>query len=415
MEKKELSRLLCDFISEKQISETLLEKLSAEDWDGLLKLAIRFKVSGLFNREIRIRNYPASLIPERIRTKLREEYRNIAVLNTGLFFDAEAILKSFEDNLLKVIALKGFSIAKKNYGDIGLRPMSDIDLLVKEKDLVKAGKILLGMGYKQDFPDWDKLLKTHHHLPPFTNNRGTIIELHWNIIPPDNKIKPDIEGLWERADLIKLNNFNVFCLSEEDLFLHLCIHACVHLQTGIDLIPFCDIAALIKKSGDKIDWKIIRERSFGWGGQKCVYLILLMVSEILGVKLSEKIMSGLKPIDYKNVFFEEALEQLFEINPTSQQTVNRIGEFFQIIKIEGLKAKINLLLKKAFPSKEILSRFYPVSVSSRKIYLCYLFRLKRLVIYYSKILFHLILRDKSVMKALYQSNRGEAVSAWMFS
>jgi len=415
MEGREAGRLLCDFLSGRKIPEARLEKLSPADGESLVDWALRFKVGGLFYREIKSRNFPTELIPVDARNRLREAYRNRATMNTSLFFDALKVLKSLADNQLPVIALKGLSLAKNIYGDIALRPMSDMDLLVKEEDLVRAGRTLQTLGYKQYFPSWESTLKTYHHLPPFKNKNGAMIELHWNIVTPDSPIKVDLDGLWERACLIKVDNVEVRAFSLEDLFLHLCIHACFHLQTGIDLIPLCDIAGLIKTSADKIDWQIVIERATRWGGQKCVYLMLLLVRELMGAAPPDKIMSEIKPDDYQSVFFDEALEQIFDVSPSGQLTVIRIGQLSKIKRVKGIKGKVLALLKKAFPSRENLARMYPVSVSSPKIYLCYLFRLRRLIVYYTIVLLRLFRRDQAVIKAVHQAHRGSAVSDWMFS
>jgi len=415
MEKREAGRLLCDFLSGRKIPDARLEKLSPSDWESLVVLALRLNVGGVFYREIKSRNIPTELIPVDVRNRLRDAYRNYATWNTSLFFSASKVLKSLADNRLPVIALKGLSLAKNIYGDIALRPMSDIDLLVKKEDLVRASRILLTLGYEQDFPAWENALKIFHHLPPFTNKNGAMIELHWNIVTPDNPIKVDLDGLWERACLIKVDNVEVRAFSPEDLFLHLCIHACVHLQTGIDLIPFCDMAGLIKTSADKIDWQIVMERAARWGGQKCVYLMSLLVRELLGAAPPDKIMSEIKPDDYQSVFFDEALEQIFDVSPRGQLTVIRIGSLSKINKAKGIEGKVLAFLKKAFPSREYLARIYPVSVSSPKIYLWYLFRLRRLIVDYTLVLLRLFRRDPSVIKAIHQAHRASAVSDWMFS
>jgi hypothetical protein len=417
MEKIEAGRLLCDFLSGRNIPEARLEKLSPADWRRLVDWARRFNVGGLFYREIKSRNFPTELIPIDVRNRSREAYRIIAIRNTSLFSDALKVLKSLADNQVPVIALKGLSLANNIYGDIALRPMSDMDLLVKEEDLVKAGRLLLTLGYQQDFPAWESTSKFYHHLPPFTNKSGAMIELHWNIVTPDSPIKVDLDGLWERACLIKIYNVEVRAFSPEDLFLHLCIHACFHLQTGLGLIPLCDIAGLIITSADKIDWQIIIERATLWGGQKCVYLMLLLVRELMGAAPPDKIMSEIKPDDYQSVYFDESLEQIFDadISPSSQLIRKRIGKLSKIKKVKGIKGRVLALLKGAFPSREYLARWYSVSVSSPKIYLYYLFRLGRLIAYFTIVFLRLFRRDQSVIKAGHRAHRVSAVSDWIFS
>lgn len=416
MEQREAGRLLCDFLSGRKIPEARLEKLSPADWESLADWALRFKVGALFYREIKSRDFSTELIPVDVRNRLREAYRNLATTNTSLFLNVAQVLESLADNHMPVIVLKGLSLAKHIYGDIALRPMHDMDLLVKEEDLVRAGRMLLTLGYEQYCPAWESILKTYHHLPPFQNKSGATIELHWNIVTPDSPIKVDIDGLWERACLIKVDNVEVRALSPEDLFLHLCSHACFHLQTGLDLIPLCDIAGLIKTSADTIDWQIVRERATRWGGQKCVYLMLLLVQDLLGAAPPDKIMSEMKPPDYQSVYRDEAVEQIMcDITPTGQLIGIRIGGLSKIAQVKGIKGKVSALLKGAFPSREYLARIYPVSVSSPKIYLCYVLRLHHRIVWYAAVLLRLFHRDQSIITEVRQANRGSAVSNWLLS
>ncbi|MHB8094189.1 MAG: nucleotidyltransferase domain-containing protein [Candidatus Aminicenantales bacterium] len=415
MEGREAGRLLCDFLSRKNITEAGLGTISPADWENLVDWALCFKVGGLFYRETRSGNFPAELIPIDARDRLREAYRNLATTNTSRFFDVLKILKALADNRLPVIELKGLSLANKVYGDIALRPMSDVDLLVKEEDLVKAGRILLTLGYQQYFPSWERVVKIYHHLPPFTNKNGTMIELHWNIVAPDSPIKVDLDGLWERSRLINVDHVKVRAFSPEDIFLYLCIHAGFHLKTGLDLIPFCDMAGLIKNPTEKIDWPIVMERATRWGCQKCVYLMMVLVRNLLGAAPPDIIMLGMEPDDYQSVYFDEALEQIFNDNPSDRLIRKRIDQLSQIRKYKGIKCKILSLSRVAFPSREYMARIYPVSVSSPKIFLYYIFRLGRLVVHYATVLLRWFRHDQSTIKAVHREHRTSAVSDWMFS
>lgn len=415
MEKRDASRLICDFLSGKKISEDKLGKLSPADWQSLAERAQRFKVEGLFYRAIKSPNFPTALIPEEVRSRLRNAYRAQATLNTSLFLDAAKVLMSFAENHLPVIALKGLALAKSIYGDIALRPMSDIDLLLKEEDLVKAGRILLAWGYEQEVAAWESMLKTYHHLPPFENKNGTVIELHGNIVTPDTPMKVDIDGLWARACFIKVDDTPVRVFSSEDQFLHLCIHACFHLQTGLDLIPFCDLAGLMKISGGQFDWPTAMERAGRWGGKKCVYLMLLLTREMLGAAPPEKVMAQIKPDDDQPAFFEDALKQIFDEKPSGHLIRRRVGKLENIKRTQGIQAKVAALGKEFFPSKEYMAGIYPLPISSKKIYLCYVFRLGRLALYFASVFLRLFRRDRSAVKAVEQARRVSAVSDWLFS
>jgi hypothetical protein len=415
MEKREAARLLCDLLSGKKNAQDALGELLPADWQSLADWAQRLKVEGMFYREMKSLDWPAELVPQAIRNRLRKAYRNQATRNASLFFAAAQVLQSFAEQQLPVIALKGLALAKDIYGDIALRPMSDMDLLLKEDDLVRAGRVLLALGYEQEVPAWESMLKTYHHLPPFTKRSGTTIELHWNIVTPDSPVEVDLDGLWARAHFIKVDDVEVRAFSPEDQFLHLCIHACFHLQTGSDLIPFCDLAGLMKAYAGKIDWRTVIQRANRWGGHKCVYLVLLLVRELLGAAPPAAVMSEMMPGDYQPAFFAEALEQVFDEKPSGQLIRRRFGKLAGIKKEKGAHGKASAFFREVFPSRAYMARIYPVSVSSPRIYLCYVFRLARLTVYFTKMLFRLGRREPSVVSAADQELRVRAVSDWIFS
>jgi len=415
MDQRAAGRLLCDFLSGRTMPDASLKQLSPADWESLIDRAQRFKVAGLLYRRLQSPDLPSDLVPVDARHRLRDAYREVATINTSLFCDASRVLRAFADHHLPVIALKGLSLAQHVYRDIALRPMADLDLLVKEEDLLTAGRILLTVGYRQDCPAWESMLKASHHLPPFRNRSGATIEVHWNLVAPESSIEVDLDGLWKRACLITVDNVGAWALSREDLLLHLCIHACGHLESGLDLIPLCDVAGVIRGSPDEIDWQVVIERARHWRGQKCVYLMLLLVRELLGAAPPDVVLAEAEPADYQPAFLDEALGQILEGSPSGQAIGARLGQFARIKSVQGIKGKVVALLTGAFPSRENLARKYSVSVSSPTIYLYYLLHLSRLTAYYAVALFRLLRRERSVMEAVDRAHRVSAVSDWMFS
>jgi len=415
MDNVEGGMLLCEFLSDREMSAFSINKMASDGGAWLADCALRLNVGGLFYKKIKTRNISTEIITIDVRSRLRQAYRDLATRNTSLFFDVSKYLKALAAGKLPVIALKGFALAKKIYGDIALRPMCDVDLLVKREDLVSAGRILLDLGYEPYYSAWETMLDDHHHLPPFTNKRGATIELHWDIIIPDSPIKVNIDGLWERTCLIKVDDVEVRIFSPDDLLLHLCIHACFHLQTGLALISLCDIAGLIKSSAGKIDWQLVIERSNQWGCQKCVYLMLLLVQELLGEAPPDNAMATLKPNDFQRCFVNEIIEHIFNIRPLDQLIGVTNDQFGKIKKIKGFKGKVIAVLKRVFPPREDIARTYAVSIYNPRIFLCYLLRIRRLITYYTVVHLELFSRDESVKQSVDQAHRMSAVSNWIFS
>ena len=85
------------------------------------------------------------------------------------------------DGGIRVLPLKGPHLARMAFGDPALRATGDIDLLVDRADLVSAGAVIEGFGFRLDArTHWDGSLPLLHFryehpdgLPP--------IELHWRV------------------------------------------------------------------------------------------------------------------------------------------------------------------------------------------------------------------------------------------
>ena len=63
--------------------------------------------------------------------------------NTIIFNELKTLLKILKHAHIEVVLLKGAALVNSVYPDLAYRFMSDIDVLIKESDLVKAQKNLL--------------------------------------------------------------------------------------------------------------------------------------------------------------------------------------------------------------------------------------------------------------------------------
>jgi hypothetical protein len=81
--------------------------------------------------------------------------------------------------------LKGISIAHQHYPEPALRPMRDIDVLVREADVPAAEAALAGLGYRQHSGAPARFYERHHHtMPFFDSRRGVWVEVHRRLSSP---------------------------------------------------------------------------------------------------------------------------------------------------------------------------------------------------------------------------------------
>jgi len=140
------------------------------------------------------------------------------------------------------------------YGDLGLRPSTDLDLVVRKEQALRAIDILRGSHYEPDFPITDKwsgrYVRQFIELPFSCSERHTRIDLHWGLL--DHFLfNPTPEQLWSNPQVVSLDGLLVKTLSVENTLWYLCVHAAKH--DWLILQWLVDIAELLRRRPD-VDW-----------------------------------------------------------------------------------------------------------------------------------------------------------------
>ena len=120
---------------------------NTENWQTLIAEAGRHRVAPLLHQKIK-KAGGRSMVPGDVVEKLKKQYLANASRNTILFHQLDIIVSNLNEKNIPVILLKGAHLAEFVYKDISLRPMSDIDILVKKEDLAKVVKIAFSEGYR---------------------------------------------------------------------------------------------------------------------------------------------------------------------------------------------------------------------------------------------------------------------------
>ena len=130
------------YCSRLSISEDIKHKIEeilneALDWDYILDCSIKQGISPLFYWNLRkISN--GKDVPYEVMKSLEKIYYSNLARNMILYDELGKILKAFKKAGIDTIVLKGAFLAEEIYKNIGLRPMSDIDLLIKGRGFAKG-------------------------------------------------------------------------------------------------------------------------------------------------------------------------------------------------------------------------------------------------------------------------------------
>ncbi len=168
-------------------------------------------------------------------------------------------LASLADAGIPAITFKGPTLAVSVYGDLGLRPFGDLDILVRPDDFEAALALLSEAGYRPQRPfPWEC------HL--VHSERGTCLDLHAALSHDGIPYGLDFDQLEARAARIELDGHEVACPDAEDLLLLLCVHLTKDMwdvrsgfAPNLRLIKLADIAELVRRR--EPDWDLVLERA----------------------------------------------------------------------------------------------------------------------------------------------------------
>jgi Uncharacterised nucleotidyltransferase len=156
------------------------------------------------------------------------------------------------------LVLKGAALASLVYGDPRLRPMRDVDLLIRKADAGRALDVLIRCGFR---PGGTVVPSRHHHLQAMskTLEGATVtIELHHELLAPTPFVEPrDYDDLIRRSQPFQWAKMTCRTLGREDMLWHVYAHAFVinPLHPGaMRLLSVADLAHATEAWIDQIDW-----------------------------------------------------------------------------------------------------------------------------------------------------------------
>jgi len=284
------ARTYMDSETTKCIKELLGKTL---DWQYLLHNAFHHGIMQLLYWQLK-ETYPEA-VPKDKMNQLKKNFKANSKCNLFLTVKLLKLLNLFKENNIIAIPYKGPIQAALAYGDPLLRQSSDLDILLREQDVLEAKELLVSQGYRP-VPNLTKnqeivLLKYLLEHTFIHNEDRIVIDVHWRIAPKYFMFPIDYEKLWERLKPISLLGREVMTFSPEDLLLILCIHGIRNSWEYLYLI--CDIAKLIHVY-QEMDWNWVLSKSKRFGNKRFLFLGLYLANDILGSKIPKKILQKVK-------------------------------------------------------------------------------------------------------------------------
>lgn len=237
------------------------EQVGEIDWDAV---AIYAHATGLGPLLLQA---TASQIPPIQAARLRLAAQRTRTRNATLLAGLAALLHACHRHNLPLIVLKGGYLAPAVYRDLGLRGMTDVDVLVRPADFPRLQTVLAQLGYSGKHTDPGKgpgivkhewTYKTANAAPP-TSPGSTAnpylfaddsfhLEPHTSLTESWFGLQLEIgDGVWDRAVPWEWDGIPALALHPRDCLLHIAVHLIFHLLMGKPaLLQLYDLRRLLE-------------------------------------------------------------------------------------------------------------------------------------------------------------------------
>lgn len=137
--------------------------------------------------------------PPLLAEALRRDLKATTVVNLSLLSETRRITGGLASRGIVAVPLKGASLIASVYPLPGLRPMDDVDLLVRRGDLATVRETIEGTGWRLPPGSSAEAFEGYHFHLPFVR-RGTPfrIELHWRLADDESIGEGAMEEIWRR-------------------------------------------------------------------------------------------------------------------------------------------------------------------------------------------------------------------------
>ena len=228
------------------------------NWSNLIHLADRHGLGPLLYSHLKLVEVT---IPMQDMRTLRGLYLRHRASNEILGKSLCKLLEAFQEQGIASLVLKGAALSHTVYPQPALRPMRDLDILVREKDATHAQSVLLDLGFSMDYGVETGFPSGHHHLPSanrLVDGLSISVEVHHDLfVPTDYCRSVQFEEIVSNEIAFQMDDFTAHTLGHEDMLWHIYRHAIgPHLlATPLRLISIADFVSLVEKYIDEIDWE----------------------------------------------------------------------------------------------------------------------------------------------------------------
>ncbi len=253
---------------------------SGVDWNRVIAYAAWHQVTPLLHRTLS--TCIPELIPAAVKLVFELHIQRYSKQYRLQFNELLRIVELLAANGIPIIPFKGPTLARLIYGDLSLRPFSDLDFLLHSHDVDRALQLLESLGYVAPSARTDKQ-ERHFRLYACQYKIGrhdgeVWIEPHWTLAQRVFAIDLDYGALWQRSGSQSWEGGLIRTFALRDLPLVLCVHGFREQWRRLKWI--CDVAELLRQTPG-FDWSVIFQEARSVGCERILRVGLTLAHDLL--------------------------------------------------------------------------------------------------------------------------------------
>jgi len=343
-----------------------IDQVSPAQWANIVRAAQQHGLASVLHNALCATGNFEKLDSDSRQPLERARWQTTAA-NWNAYCELERLLRLFAPAQIPVVLLKGSALALTLYPDMSLRPFSDIDLLIRDSDLLRVRGLLLENGYEPldemaagtslDFAGEQTFSRKMR--PPVD------VDLHRHVaVSAAYRRRVPIEWFWERTEAITVNGQRAWQLRPDAQWLQLSLHyALNHHQAR--LIWSYDLALLLNSWGQRMDWQALAATARQFGTLPPLQYALKHVTAFWGVSL---------PADAQSAWAKgQGSPRARLIFALARAREPHARAFWDGFSMPGAKAKAKFFGRHLFPTRAYMRSRYLIR-DERAIPLYYVWR-----------------------------------------
>lgn len=274
--------LLCACCASRPVAANILETLQRPfDWPSLLVLARDHGVFPLLAKALAETDAIAAL-PASLRQELEETRRKHVLFTLSLTAEFFRVADRFQAAGIEAVVVKGPVLGVQAFGDPGLRQYSDLDLVLRHADVLRAARIMEECGFASQVPLDAAAKKIPGQFLFVREQTRSIVELHTERTLRYFTRPIPIESFFARRTQVSLDGRRVPALCPEDTLVFICVHGSKHFWER--LMWIADVAGLLNRQM-ALDWGRVFAVARETRTERMVRLGLCLARDVLGAEL----------------------------------------------------------------------------------------------------------------------------------